>query len=122
MFTSQDNQYFQKLLQLTIETKNKDINKDKLINNLLIYHFLTTLLLTMAGAGIDALYGIRKKSWLERIGQFSEAILLSFTPISLLSQSVAIDLSFNSKQYIKGFKKYENYLFNTLGALFGKTI
>lgn len=112
MFRSQDAQYLQKSIRDIIRYINKEDSSNKILKRTMLYHVTLPFAMTLVQGLINNIYGKKDKKWWEYTTQFMTSVLYSFLPLSLLGQSVAVDLTFN-------FKNYKNFIFNTLGTITG---
>ena len=112
MFRSQDSQYLQKTIRNFIRYFNKEEDLKTIRNRMLLYHITLPLMMTLVQGLINAIYGKKDKEWWKYSAEFMTAIAYSFLPLTLLGQSVALDITFDFKNYMKS-------LMNLQGAITG---
>lgn len=112
MFRSQDSQYLQKTMRNFIRYINKEENTKTIRNRMLLYHITLPLMMTLVQGLINTIYGKKDKEWWKYSAEFMTAIAYSFLPLTLLGQSVALDITFDFKNYMKS-------LMNLQGAITG---
>ena len=122
MFLTQDQQYFNKILQNFTEYWNGDKTKSEFMNGIILYNFVMPAMMQVVSGIIACMYGKRDKKWYSYFLSYLESVALSFTGLGLIGQSVAVDLSNFIANCFSNTADMPSILWNILGTLTGKSI